>query len=233
MIEIGSTDFLIKVPSLPEKDFELYSSRLFDQWEESLKQSLSLADYSISLEIEEGSISGKAKIAAFAGAIYVGVANYGGFISGLQTIRSQISYVNNLLVESAKQPFSCKKKEISVRNSGGALSRLQLLFHKVQKGALTADEAMLHAMDILGEEAQDIPELIEQLRQELENAPKYPEQLSLIEGGNGECDEDIQPPPKKPSPNRAPKPVPVSQQYRIEIWRESKKGEKRVKFTKK
>lgn len=233
MIEIGSTDFLIKVPSLPEKDFEQYSSKLFDQWEESLEKSLSLTDYSISLEIEEGSISGKAKIAAAAGAIYMGIANYGGFISGLQTIRSQISYVNSVLVENAKQPFDCAKKDVTIRNRGGALARLQSLFHKVQSGTLTADEAVLYAIEIFGEEAENIPGLVEQLRKELENTPKYPEQLSFIEDESVECVDESETSPKAPQTKRTPQPVPVSQQFRIEIWRESKKGKKRVKLTKK
>lgn len=233
MIEIGSTDFLLNVPTLPEKDFELYSSKLFDQWAENLENALSLTDYSIALEIEEGSISGRAKIAAAAGAIYIGVANYGGFISGLQTIRSQISYVNNLLVENAQKPFDCSKKNVTIRNRGGALSRLQSLFRKVQKGTLTADEAMHHAMEIFGEEADDIPGLVDQLKNEFENAPKYPEQLSLIDSDNDECGTDIEPPTKKPSKKRVPQPTPASQQFRIEIWRESKKGKKRVKVSKK
>lgn len=233
MIDIGLTEFLIEVPSLTEKDFELYSSRLFDQWEVSVEKALSLPDYSISLEIEEGSISGKAKIAAVAGAIYIGVANYGGFISGLQTLRSQVSYVNKVLVESAKQPFDCSKANVTIRNSGGALSRLQSLFHKVQKGALTADQAMSQAMQIFGEDGQNTPGFIEQLRTELENAPKHPEQLNLIVGEIEECVETLESTANKPSRKRTPRPAPVSQQYRIEIWRESKKDRKHVNFFKK
>lgn len=233
MIDIGSTDFLIKVPSLPEKDFELYSSRLFDQWEISVQKTLSLPDYSISLAIEEGSISGKAKIAAAVGAIYMGIANYGGFISGLQTIRSQILYVNGLLLENAKHPFNCSKANITVRNSGGALSRLNFLLNKVQKGALTADEAMLRAMEIFGEEGKDIPGFIDQLKKELENAPRHPEQLSLIETEDFECEELIEDPKERLSRKRTPKPIPGSQQYKIEIWRDSKKDKKHVKLTKK
>ncbi|NRQ41654.1 hypothetical protein HRH59_03600 [Rheinheimera sp. YQF-2] len=233
MIEIGSTDFLLKVPSLPEDEFELYSSKLFDQWEASLEKYLSLTDYAISLEIEEGSISGRAKIAAVAGAIYMGVANYGGFISGLQIIRSQISYVNNILVETAKQPFNCSRKNVTLRNRGGALSRLQSLFHKVQNGTLTAAEATQLAMEIFGEKAGNIPGLVEDLRREFEKAPKHPEQLSLIEGDNDGCEADIEPSTEKLPRKRDPQPVPVSQQFRIEIWRESKQGIKRVKVTKK
>ena len=63
MIGIGNTEFLIAVRSLAKDDFEVYSSQLFDTWDEYIQQSLKVPDYSISLEIEEGSIKGKGKIA--------------------------------------------------------------------------------------------------------------------------------------------------------------------------
>jgi len=233
MIDIGSSNFLIKVSSLPEKEFESYSSNLFDQWERAVEQTLLLPDYSISLEIEEGSISGRAKIAATAGAIYIGIANYGGFISGVQTIRSQVSYVNSALFENAKNQFDCNNNNTTVRNNGGSLSKLQSLFQKVQKGTLTSDEAMLEARALFGDEAEKIPGFIDQLKKDLENCPKYPEQLSLIEEEQDEFSGTIETPTRAPSKKRTPKPIPASQQYRIEIWRESKKDKKHVKFTKK
>jgi hypothetical protein len=232
MIDIGSTSFLIKVPSLPEKEFELYSSRLFDQWERSVEQTLFIPDYSISLEIEEGSISGRAKVAATVSAIYISIASYGGFISGVQTIRSQISYANSVLFENAKSPFSCNNKNTSVRNNGGSLSKLQSLFFKVQKGVLTADEAMLEARALFGDEGEKIPGFINKLKKELENAPKYPEQLRLIDEDQDECNEIINSSMPKPSKKRTPQPIPASQQFKIEIWRESKNEKKHVKFTK-
>ena len=87
MIEIGNTEFLIAVRSLAKDDFEIYSSNLFDIWDEYIEKSLKVTDYSISLEIEEGSIKGKGKIAVAVGVLYIGIGNYGDFISGLHTIR--------------------------------------------------------------------------------------------------------------------------------------------------
>ncbi|MCE8051269.1 hypothetical protein HOP61_08195 [Halomonas daqingensis] len=232
MIDLGSTEFLIRVQSLPEKDFELYSSWLFDEWEASVERALSIPDYYISLVIEEGSISGRAKIAAVAGAIYMGVANYGGFVSGLQTIHSQVKYVNSLLFENAKAPFDCTKSNVKVKNSGGAISSLNSLFRKVQKGVLTVEEAMFQVMKIFGEEGENVPGFVEQLERELNNLPRYPKQLSFIDADVYECEElvgDIK--ADRPSRERSPKPIPVSQQYRIEIWRESKKSKKQVKFS--
>ena len=73
MIDIGSTNFIIKVPNLPRDKFEQYSSTLFDEWDTIVERKLIVSDYSISLEIEEGSIKGKGKIAISLGALYFGI----------------------------------------------------------------------------------------------------------------------------------------------------------------
>lgn len=233
MIDIGITEFLIAVRSLAKDDFEIYSSRLFDTWDEYIEKSLRVPDYSISLEIEEGSIKGKGRIAIAVGALYLGIGNYGSFISGLQTIRGQVSYVSNKLVENAVSPFEGNNVKTTYRNSGGALSHLHRLFQKVQKGELTADQAMKEAERILGDEANSSPEFMQKLNEALKNAPKYPKQEYLFEGeeselsgGNEERDK------KKPSRTPTPKPdIPINQ-FRVEIWRESKRGKKNIRIRK-
>jgi hypothetical protein len=232
MIDIGTTSFLINVQSLSEEDFERYSSNLFDEWEKSIEQTLILPDYSISLEIEEGSINGKGKIAIALGALYLGIGNYGDFISGLETIRDQASYVGNALFERAKSPFGCSSVNAKVRRNGGALSLIHRLFEKVQRGVLTADEAMLQVRTMLGEEGESVPEFIRELQHQLETVPRYPEQLSLIDEEWEECTEKP-PDGKKPKPQKPrPEPTPIPQHYRVEIWRASKKDKKRIKVTK-
>lgn len=95
MIYLGGTDFYIDVPSLPRHEFEQYSTKLFDKWEEYVENSLRIPDYSLALEVQEGSIKGGAKIAATLGALYFGIGQYGSFISGLQTIQGQIGAVGS------------------------------------------------------------------------------------------------------------------------------------------
>lgn len=233
MIDIGNTEFLIAVRSLAKDDFEIYSSRLFDNWDKYIEESLKVPDYSISLEIEEGSIKGKGTIAVAVGALYFGIGNYGDFISGLQTIRGQVSYVSNKLVESATTPFDGKNVQTTYRNSGGVLSHLNRLFQKVQKGELTAEQAMLEAERIIGDEANNSPEFMQKLNEALEHAPKYPKQESLFEeaenelnGGNYEKSK------KRSSRTPIPKPdIPINQ-FRVEIWRESKRDKKHIKVSK-
>ena len=229
MIDIGSTSFIIKVPSLPRDEFEAYSTNLFDAWEKSVEQTLVLPDYSITLEVEEGSIKGGGKIAVALGALYFGIGNYGDFISGLETIRNQVSYATNALFENARSPFGCSNVNAKARKSGGVLSRLHSLFDKVQRGLLTADEAMNEANKLFGNESEEVPEFFRELRNQFEEVPRYPEQLSLVDEEWEKCEEIPTENMEKTTSKPRPKPLPIPQQYRVEIWRESKKDRKHVK----
>lgn len=232
MIEIGSTDFLINVPSLPPEEFERYSSSLFDEWEKCVERTLILPDYSLSLEIEEGSIKGGGKIAVTLGVLYLGIGNYGDFISGLQTIGSQVYYVSNELFVNARSPFGCSNVNAKVRKNGGSLTYLHKLFDKVQRGELTADQAMFDVEKAFGDDALSSPEFMQQLKAELEEAPPHPKQLSLHDGTWEECNPDQNPRKKREPRSPRQKPDPLSEHYRIEIWRESKKKKKSVRVTK-
>ena len=233
MIDIGNTEFLIDVRSLAKDDFEAYSSHLFDTWDEYIEKSLKVPDYSISLEIEEGSIKGKGRIAVLAGALYLGIGNYGDFISGLKTIRGQVSYLGNKLVQSAVSPFEEINVKTTYQNNGGALTHLNRLFQKVQKGELTADQAMIEAQRILGDDVNSSPEFIQKLNEALESAPKYPKQVSLFEEAENELDDsNDEKNKKKPSRTPTPKPDIPANQFRVEIWRESKRSKKNVKISK-
>jgi hypothetical protein len=232
MIDIGNTEFLIAVRSLAKDDFEIYSSHLFDTWDEYIEKSLKVPDYSISLEIEEGSIKGTGKIAVGIGVLYIAIGNYGEFISGLKTIGGQVSYVNDKLVESAASPFEKDNIQTTYRNKSNTLSHLNRLFQKVQKGELTANQAMIEAKLALGEEANTSPEFMQKLNEALESAPKYPKQEPLFEETDIELD-GVNNNGDKKKPSRAPTPKPDTpiNQFRVEIWRESKRGKKNVKIS--
>lgn len=231
MIDIGSTSFTINVPGLPRDEFEQYSTSLFDTWAADVESTLSISDFAISLEIEEGSIKGRGKIAVAVAALYLGIGQYGDFISGIHTIRGQVSTVSSGLFERARSPFGVSNVNAKVRRSGGALSRLETLFSKVQLRELTIDEAMSQAIALLGEEATSNPEFIAELKNQFENAPRYLEQIDLL-GEFPEKAVDIQLEQKKPPKNRKPpNEIAIPQKFRIEIWRESKKEKRHVKVT--
>ena len=228
MLDIGSTNFIINVPSLPKKEFEKYSTRLFDNWVEDVKNSITIPDFAMSMEIEEGSIRGAGKIAATLGVLYLGIGQYGDFVSGLETIKSQVTYVSERLYNNARSPFGGSNANSQVKRSGGAISRLQSLFNKVQRRELSADEALVQAISFLGEEAEKNPDFIKELHKQFMDAPKYYEQISFLEESEdiGEIPSDK----KKPRSKRAPKEVAIPNKFRIEIWKESKKDKRHIKI---
>lgn len=87
MIDIGGKNFYIALPSLPQQALEKYSTDLLDEWESHIEKTLIIPDYSLSLQVEEGSLNGSAKMTAFLGALYLELGQHGSFITGLQTIQ--------------------------------------------------------------------------------------------------------------------------------------------------
>jgi hypothetical protein len=93
---------------------------------------------------------------------------------------------------------------------------------------LTPDEAMILARNLFG---SDVPEFLGQLKESLENTPS---QLSLPIGAveiisalPSGSDDDPKP-PKQKEIIRAIRP----DQYRVEIWRESKISERNIRVRK-
>ncbi len=230
MIDLGTTDFFIGVPSMPQPEFEKYSTQLFDEWEDYVGRTLKLPDYSLALEVEEGSVKGSGRIAVVLGALYLGIGNYGDFFSGLQTIRSQISSIGDFLAGQSAIPFESSGVEPKVRKRGGALARLHSLFDKVQRREMTAEQAMREAEALFGDEAANAPEFMQKLHESLEKTPLRHQQLPLLL--DTPVQEEVVPDGEKerqPRPSRQIPSVPLSQQLRIEVWRESKKGQRRIR----
>ncbi len=231
MLDVVTTSFYIQSPVFDKDDFARYSTQLFDQWDDYVESHLILPDYAVSLVVEEGSIKGLGKIAATAGALYIAIGNYGGFVSGVQTISEQASYVTNALFDQAKRNFGCGSTLGNSKRSNGEIYYLKSLFDRVQAGKLTSDQAITEVQDRWGQDATSSPEFIEDLGKSLVNAPRHPEQLPLSDALFAPCegaDERVRPP--KPKVPRRPD-LPIPQHYRIEISRQRKGGSKEVTLT--
>ncbi len=211
-------------------EFELYSTRLFDDWEAYVSNVLKLSDYSLALEVEEGSIKAVGRIAATLGVLYIAIGQYGSFISGVQTIQSQIRTVDDYLGDRAAEPFGVSP-QISKR--GESLSRIQTLFVKVQRRQLTVEEAMLETEAIFGSELETAPEFVSMLRDSLEKAPLYPEQAELELVNIDGVPLTLSAEKKKRTRLRTPTPpMPDPDQYRVEIWRENKRSKRNIRVVK-
>lgn len=230
MIDLGTTDFFIGVPSMPRSDFKRYSTRLFDEWEDYVSRNLTLPDYSLALEVEEGSVKGAGRIAAVLGTLYLGIGHYGDFIQGIQTIRGQVSSVGDYLAEQAGRPFKAHGYETKVRKHSGSLGQLQRLFAKVQRREMTAEEAMLEAEALFGDEATEAPRFMPELQRSLEQTPLHHQQLPLLPDATGQ-DRGLTSVEKKRRPRPSPSlpTAPPPQHLRVEVWRDSKTGQRNVR----
>lgn len=232
MLDVVTTSFYIKAPAFEKDDFAQYSTQLFDEWDSYVETHLNLPDYAVTLVVEEGSIKGLGKIAATTGALYLAIGNYGGFVSGVQAIREQASYVTNALFDQAKQRFGCGSTRGNSKQSGGEIYYLRNLFERVQRGELTANQAVAEVQDRWGEEAVSSPDFLKDLAESLDKAPRYPEQLPMSDDFWEPC-EEVEVPVRQPKPKipRSPE-VPIPQHYRIEIFRPRRGDDKKIKLTK-
>lgn len=233
MLDLGTTDFYLAVPSVPEQELERLSTTLFDAWEEFVDVSLGLRDYSLFLQVEEGSVRGMARIGAVLSVLYVGIGNYGDFISGLRTIGEQVSATSGFLTERAKDVFSCPNAKASTRKRGGAIASLQHLFVRVQRGELSPEEAALKAEAVLGEEISNAPGFLEDLTKSLRECPRYHTQDDLpFEDDPYAVELDGAGLPRRPKRPRPPPVLGPVLQFRVEVWRDSKKKRKQTRVLK-
>ena len=231
MLDLSSTEFYLDVPSVPGNELKRLSSSLFDSWEAYVGSALSLRDYSLFLQVEEGSVRGLAKIGAAIGVLYMGIGNYGSFISGVTTIGQQVNATSEFLSERAGSVFSCPESQATTKKRGGTIAAIQRLFAKVQRGELTPEEASARAEALLGEESANEPGLLRELTSAFRDCPRYHEQQPLAFAVDKEDPESFE--NQSPHRPRTPRSGPVigpTLHLRVEVWRESKNKRKHTRL---
>ena len=229
MLDVITTSFYIKSPDFSKEDFELYSTALFDEWDAYVEATLDLPDYALTLIIEEGSIKGRGRIAATAAVLFAAITGYGSLVESIKTIREHANYVSNALFTQSKRNFGCSSSRGNSSKTGGEIVFLENLFVKVQSGRMTPEQAMRH-IEVRWQNENPPAQLIKELQSGLQEAPRYPEQMTLPDDDWDVCLDAPEKDPRTPTP-RAPDPF-VPTHYRIEISRTSKGDKKKVKITK-
>jgi len=228
MLDLSSTIFYIETAGLPRRRLERYSTNLFEKWDSYVTSIVGVPDYSIALEVEEGSIKGKGKIAVALGALYFGIGNYESFISGLQIIRDQVVSASNFLADQANSPFDA---EITVKRKGGIASQLRRLFSRVQSGQLSVEEAMIEAEKLIGEDTKDSPEFMAALRESLQTAPRHHQQTELGLGIPEFAESHPEQSEHDPKPQAPRPPLPPIPHFRVEVWRESRREQRQIRVS--
>lgn len=227
MITLATTDFTIDVPVFDEQRLEAYASGLFESWEVWLEAGLPLSDYAVRLEVSQGSFKGLGRVATAAAVLYAGIAQYGSFRSGVRELHQDLKRASDFLSEHAIAPFSAQgRPEMRTKVGPGAVTQLENLFRRVERGQLAPERAAQAAVDLLKSEPDVDPEFLRSVAQALRNTVPAAKQALLFES-----DQDSEAPltpPRRRGPSAPQAPVPPLPRVEIAIWRETKRGLRQV-----
>jgi len=221
LIGIGSTDIYIDIPSLSREELEAYSRSLFEEWEAYVGRNLELTDYSLSLSVEDGSVKALGKICVHLFALYIGIGQYGSFMAGVETIKSQVSEVGDYLGQQAVAPFSNNQISLKVRKRGEALSRLEGICKKVEAGKVSVEEAIEESKAILGSN-ESVPNFYSELKSSLVGIPEHPSKHQLELEVSTEQTIPIEENNRTKSPKPSKPKQPHVDHFRVVVWRESR-----------
>ena len=118
MLDLGSTDFNLSIASVDAQLLENLSNSLFDEWDSYVNKALVLSDYSLFLQVEEGSIIGRGQIMAGAKTLALALTAYGGLMSGVDIVSNQLKSTNKFLAEQAQIIFSCPNSNATIKKKG-------------------------------------------------------------------------------------------------------------------
>lgn len=228
-LEIGLTEFTLDVPIMPAKALEAYSSRVFDRWESRLAADVPLPDYSLHLEIVEGSLKGKGRIWVATAKFVAAVSVSGGLISAVKEISWAVRSGGTYLAQVAAEPYADVEPHLRVKRSTAKLGEIERLITRVQSGQLERGEAAILAQALFEEDEPGAAELATIVCNTIGTVQRTPTQLVLpleeFETLMISKPETPSPPPRRPKPKSE---VPLPERFRAEVWRESKKGRKHI-----
>lgn len=228
MIDLANIDFSLDVPPVGEQALADAATQLFEVWDRRLDDQLDLDDYSLYLELTEGSLKGKGKIAATLVTIYLGIGHFGSFASGVREIAKMGRNGGALLVAEVQNRFgSQSSSQMRSRRNAGRLGQLESLFVKVQRRELEPSEAAAQAERLFPLDEEMPPGFIDSLRAAVFSTPRDPVQLEMP-FDDLPIDTVAEQAPNRPTPDgprpRPTSPLPPPSLFRVEIRRESKRG---------
>jgi hypothetical protein len=230
MVEVGATSFRLEAPPMSRDELRSYSTKLFDEWDARLSPGFAIEDYSLRLEIEEGSVEGLAVVGATVVALYTGVSKYPSFVAGLQKIQSHVRLASDHLVARASEPFTRLNLRPRVTRRSGVPGQLERLFARVKARELSVEEAMRDAERILGADSAQAAELLHALAKGLVAVKRNPEQLILPMELPADIDERESKPVGVRKRARGDSAV-ASPHFKVEVWRDSRSGKREIRIS--
>jgi hypothetical protein len=228
--EISRSYFRLSGAGFTEPQLEERALLLFSDVQKAVDLYLPISDYDLFLEVEEGSIRGKATIATVAATLYAGIAGFGSFVQGVREIDALARTTGGAIVKAATERFDRTPEDVEWSRSDSAdIRRVRRLFEQVRDGEIDPDEGARRAVAVLADDEGLSPGIIEGVEAAFGSIYRLPQQLDLpLEGIAPDIPVPEEPaipaPPGGAIRERPRKP----KRIRIEIRREGKDGETHV-----
>lgn len=226
MIDISRAYFRFDMPAPPEPELLEYAQSIFDDLDRLAARLMPLPDYTVYVAVEEGSVKGGGKILAAAGVLYFGIGQFGSFVQGVRELRQIGEAVGEFFIEeSAGKPLVRHEPLQWRRKDAGKVQKIDQLFKRVAAGEINPETGTRLTIALLDADDSLPPEAYAKIQEAFTSIQKDPEQLLLDLPGT-QAPTDHNPPP-------APRPVPhvPTRRLRIEIERESKYRDPKIKRT--
>ena len=233
MIKLGTAAFNLQVAGLSTEELKEYSSKLFDLWEAQVESELrNLSDYSLRLEVEEGSLKGRGKIFAGVALVYGAICGYGSFVQGLQMLNGHVRSAVSCLNDKSISSFSADVPKHIFKTGIGRLGKLEGLFVKVKKGEIAPEAAAARAERMFKDEADECPEFIASFLSALQDQAEVARQIDLLPA-LPEFPPAVIAGELRPGISSSKTPgAPPQDKYKVEVWRESKRKKRFLEITK-
>ena len=121
--------------------------------ETAASEFLEIRPVGVEILVEEGSIDTIVIIGAYASALFTAISGYGGFLDGLFRIKEQARLAGKFV---CNQILKRSRAKGTSRVTTGHLTQLHRLFHRVESGELTADEAIEKSLRIFVKAGEEV-----------------------------------------------------------------------------
>lgn len=212
--------------SVSEAELVPLAERAFEIAYQAQDQYLGFTDVEIHVWVEQGSTNYRTKILAGLTALYFGIANFDGFVSGLERIndlgQKTINYITENTVKNSKSQI------IRISGSIGLSEKLTKILKDIQAGKLTPEQGTNKVLKLLQIEVgspqekkrvfEDFQAAIGDVTIQGEQLEMFPEAIYVIEDN-----------PKKPRKSLPFKNEEKPSLQGVEIWYDRKSGRREIR----
>jgi hypothetical protein len=138
---------------ISQDEIDALAESAYEIAETAVSEFFEIRPVGVEVRVEEGSIDTIVTIGAYASALFAAISGYGNFWDGLSRIREHARIAGKFV---CNQILKRSRAKGTSRVTTGHLTQLHRLFHRVESGELTADEATEKSLRIFVKAGEEI-----------------------------------------------------------------------------